>query len=182
MPIILNLILFQIGWFSCVLGAANDWPWIGVCAAAIVVALHIARARRPLKEIALIATATALGTAWDSTLVAAGLFSYPVGNVLANTAPVWILAMWTLFATTLNVSLRWLKGRPFLAGLLGAVGGPSAYYAGAEIGAATLVDPVAALAAQAVGWALIMPLLVTLSSRLDGFRPRERDTGEPCLT
>jgi len=27
-----NIICFQLGWFSCVLGAANHYPWLGVLA------------------------------------------------------------------------------------------------------------------------------------------------------
>ena len=65
--------------------------------------------------------------------------------------PYWILAMWALFATTLNASLGWLHGRPALAGALGMLSGPLAYWAGARLGAIELVQPAAALAALALG-------------------------------
>ena len=67
--------------------------------------------------------------------MAAGWLEYPSGILLSNTAPHWIVAMWVLFASTLNVSLRWLRGRWALATLLGAVAGPLAYYGGAGLGA-----------------------------------------------
>jgi ABC-type amino acid transport system permease subunit len=76
--------------------------------------------------------------------------------------------MWMLFATTLNVSMRWLRGKPLLAALLGLVGGPAAYTAGEAMGGIVLVDQTAAVAALAIGWACIMPLLVWLASHLDG--------------
>ncbi|MGB5202220.1 MAG: DUF2878 domain-containing protein, partial [Sedimenticolaceae bacterium] len=86
----------------------------------------------------------------------------------AALAPYWIVAMWMGFATTLNVSLGWLKGRYWLAALFGAVGGPLAYLAGAKLGGITLISSEAALTALALGWATIMPLLMYLAARLDG--------------
>jgi hypothetical protein len=76
--------------------------------------------------------------------------------------------MWVLFASTLNVSLRWLRGRWLTAAVLGAAAGPLAYYAGAQLGGVVISDPLFAMAALAVGWASFMPLLIKLSTRLDG--------------
>ena len=90
-------------------------------------------------------------------LVASGWVSYPSGQWHAALAPYWIVAMWIGFATTLNVSLGWLKGRYWLATLFGAAGGPLAYLAGAKLGGITLVSSDAAPLALALGWAAIMP-------------------------
>ena len=72
------------------------------------------------------------------------------------------------FAMTLNVSMRWLRGKPKLAALLGFYGGPASYIAGQALGGIVLVNQFAALAALAIGWAVIMPLLMRLSESLDG--------------
>lgn len=85
-------------------------------------------------------------------------------------APWWILALWALFATTLNVSLGWLRSRLLLAGVLGGVAGPFAYWAGERLGALSLREPVAALGALTLGWAAILPALLALARRLDGAR------------
>jgi hypothetical protein len=77
-----------------------------------------------------------------------------------------MVALWALFATTLNESLRMLQTRPWIAALFGAVGGPLAYYAGAGLGALHFVDPGAMLGALTVGWALATPLLLSLARRL----------------
>ncbi|MGB7931118.1 MAG: DUF2878 domain-containing protein, partial [Gammaproteobacteria bacterium] len=82
----------------------------------------------------------------------------------------WIVAMWVLFASTLNVSLRWLRGRWMLATLLGAVAGPLAYYAGAKLGGVVITEPLPAFTALAAGWAAFVPLLIRLSTRFDGMR------------
>ena len=79
-----------------------------------------------------------------------------------------MVAMWMSFATTLNVSLRWLRKRTTLAVVLGAIAGPLAFYAGAELGGVTFLDQRSGLMALAIGWAVMVPMLSILSTRLDG--------------
>ena len=90
-------------------------------------------------------------------------------------APYWMVAMWGLLAIALNVSLRWLRGRWWLAAVLGAVGGPVSFASGVRLGAAHFVDAAAALAAIAVAWALALPLLMWLSDAL-----RRRSLARSC--
>ncbi len=169
--ILLNFIAFQVAWFACVLGGANDRALAGTMVVAAVIGLHLALAQRPLPEALLIAVAAVIGLAWDSGLVALGLMSYPSGNFAPGLAPYWIVAMWALFATSLNLSMAWLKDRPWMAALFGAVGGPLAYLAGERLGGLQMPDPVLALGAQALGWAVLLPMLTRLATRLNGFGP-----------
>jgi hypothetical protein len=170
MKMLLNFAAFQLGWFACVLGGANQLPWLGTLVAILIVTWHLSQAQQPGREFTLLAAVGALGATWDSLLVAGGWLSYPSGTLLADTAPHWIVAMWVLFASTLNVSLRWLRGRWVMATLLGAAGGPLAYYAGAQLGGVVIVEPLFALTALALGWAIFVPLLIKLSTRFDGMR------------
>lgn len=165
---IVNIVLFQIGWFACVLCAARDLPWAGTGVALVVAAIHLARAARPAEELKLIALALVIGVVWDSALVALGWITYPSGTLIAGTAPHWILAMWAIFATTLNISMRWMKKRWLIAFVLGAVCGPLSYWGAGRLGAATFTEPMAALVALALGWGVIMPALMWLSDRFDG--------------
>ena len=135
-----------------------------------VVLLHLGFSRRPGRELRLVGAAMLLGLVVDSVLLATGWLSYPNGQWIPGLAPYWIVAMWGLFATTLNVSMAWLRGRPVLAVLMGAVGGPLSYLAGEKLGAIELVPPLPALAALALAWALAMPLLMRLAERFDGVR------------
>jgi hypothetical protein len=170
MSMLINFIAFQVGWFACVLGAANGMPWLGPIVVTAAVALHLARARRPLPELWLVCCAMVFGLVADSLLLATGWLSYPAGLWLPGLAPYWIVAMWALFATTLNVSMGWMRGRPLLTFLMGAVGGPLSYLAGQKLGAIDLNPPGYALAALALAWGVAMPLLMWLSGRLDGVR------------
>ena len=168
-PMLLNFVVFQIGWFACVLGGANQLPWIGTLVVSIIVAYHLSRASHPRAEFLLILIAIAIGSIWYSFLVWRGWLDYPSGMLIPDTAPHWILAMWAVFATTLNLSLRWLKGRWFIALISGAIAGPLAYYAGARLGGVVLTEQTTALIALSLGWAVLMPLLMALSQHLDGF-------------
>jgi Protein of unknown function (DUF2878) len=167
--IAVNFVLFQIGWFACVLGAAHDRPWIGVLSVALIAAWHLARARFPAREAILLTLAAACGVVFDSTLSQLGIAHFTSGVVVAGLAPLWMIALWILFATTLNVSLRWLHSRLAMAAALGFVGGALAYYSGVRLGAMTLTPPGTALAIVALGWSLLTPLLLAAARRYDGF-------------
>lgn len=174
MSVFINFLLFQAGWFATVLGAANGQPWMGPVVVLAIVALHLRAARRPAVEARLVAGAVLLGLAADSLLLATGWIAYPNGGWIPGVAPYWIVSLWALFATTLNVSMRWLSGRAALAALFGAVGGPLSYLAGARLGAMSFVETAPAVAALAVVWAVAMPLLMKLASRFDGTADRSR--------
>jgi len=54
---------------------------------------------------------------------------------------------------------------------LGAVAGPLSFRAGAALGALNFVKPLPAFVSLAIGWALLLPLIVLLSRRWDGVDP-----------
>ena len=168
MMLLINAVVFQIAWLSSVIGAAREMPWIGPVAVLIAVALHLRTARKPFEEVLLVLSCALLGASFDSILVAAGWVTYEAGLFSAYFAPYWIITMWMLFATTLNVSMRWLRGKPKLAALLGAYGGPTTYLAGQALGGIVITNQLAALTALAIGWAVMMPVLMWLSENLDG--------------
>ena len=174
-----NFILFQVGWFSCVLGGGSDGlAWLGVAVASLIVAVHLYRAGSPRDEMVLVMMTMLVGTLWDGGLTMAGIFIFEAPTLLPNFAPYWLIAMWALFATTLNVSLKWLKGRYLLAAIFGALGGPLAYYAGHRLGAVEFSDTFTAMLAVAAGWSVIMPLLLVLAARLNGYNERRGENYE----
>jgi hypothetical protein len=170
MPLpIVNFLLFQVGWFACVLGGAYSWPWLGTFVAIFIVGFHVFYSTYPGREIWLILFAVVIGAAWDSLLVWLQWITYASGMWSTNLAPHWIIALWALFATTLNVSLRWMKRRLVIAVLSGAIAGPLAYYAGFRLGAVNFTDTSRALVALSIGWAVLMPAMLIVANRLDGY-------------
>ena len=168
MLMLMNIAAFKIGWLSSVIGGAQQMPWLGPLAALIALSLHLYFAKRPQRELILVVSCAAIGAAFDSFLLASGWVQYSSGMFSDHVAPYWIISMWMLFATTLNVSLRWMRSKPLLAVAFGLIGGPLAYIAGQKLGGIILVNQTAAIAALGLGWAAMMPLLLWLSTNLDG--------------
>jgi hypothetical protein len=177
MNLLINVAAFKLGWLSSVVGGAQQTPWLGPLVVFVAVALHLARAQRPSSEFVLILSCGLIGAVFDSALVAAGWVTFPSGMFSEAMAPYWIVTMWMLFGTTINLSMRWMRGRPLLASAFGFVGGPLAYLAGHKIGGIQFVDQPAAIAMLAIGWAVMMPLLMQLGVRLDGVSPESSRVG-----
>jgi hypothetical protein len=179
LPVLVNFALFQLAWFACVLSGAGGVPLIGVAVVALVAGYHLHRTRRPFAELALLAIAATIGALWDGQLAGHGWLLYPSGLFAPWIAPTWIIAMWVSFATTLNVSMRWLHGRYGLALAFGALGGPLAFFAGSRLGAVQFSDPLMAMLVLSAGWALITPVLVLVATRLDGYGTDTRQSVHP---
>jgi uncharacterized protein DUF2878 len=163
-----NFLLYQIGWFGCVLNAAVR-PLTAAAIALLMVAVALWRTPDRRGEVVLLSLAAVIGTLCDtlfvisSRLYYAGALPTPLPPPLP---PLWDMALWPLFATTLNGALGWLKERLMLAALLGAVAGPLAYVAAARLGAVRLGAPSSTLLLLAVAWSVLTPLLLVLARSL----------------
>ena len=63
---LVNFLLFQAGWFICVLGAAAGHPLPAAAAGLVPVALHLALVRQPRREAQLLLASLLLGLCIDS--------------------------------------------------------------------------------------------------------------------
>ena len=156
----INVVAYQCAWFACVLAAAARQPVIGMTVAAAVVLWHLYTAPNPMRELRLVVMAIAVGTAFEFLLAASGW---------VRMQPLLMVAIWAAFATTLNVSLRALRPHYLWSAVLAAVGAPLAYYSGSRLGALHWINETSALVAIALGWAVLMPLLMKSAQRFDGF-------------
>jgi len=170
-----NGVLYQAGWFACVLGGASGRPWLGAATGLAPVLVHLALVERRADEAKFVALAALAGTAIDSAQQAAGTVAFPSGHYAAWLCPVWLTVLWAQFATLPCHSLAWLAGRPIVSALLGAAGGPLAFLAGERLGG------VAFPSGRAVGcgvlalvWAAAFPLLVHFAARSGAFPGRYR--------
>ncbi|WP_162247117.1 DUF2878 domain-containing protein [Rhizobacter sp. Root404] len=163
-----NFVIFQAAWFAAVLGAAHQLPLWGTTCVIAAIAWHLGVSARPGPEAVLVALACAIGLVVESAVAMQGHVAYPSGQPVAGLAPYWMVALWGELAIALNVTMRWLKGRWWLAALLGAIGGPAAFSGGVELGGAVFIDKTAALATLACIYAVALPPLVWLGTRFDG--------------
>jgi hypothetical protein len=166
---VINFAAYQAVWFAVVASAGHGRALLGMGAAALFAGAQLGLSRRRLGDVRLMAAAVCLGVIIDGTLRLSGWLCYasPEPAVPLHGAPLWILCLWAAFALTLTRSLAWLMRRPWLAALLGALGGPLAY-AGAARGfaAVELVPPAArALGGLALGWGAALAVLAYLARR-----------------
>lgn len=169
----INIVVFNLAWLVCVGSAAAGVPIVGALVVSIAVALHLSMADNVRSEMLLLGVAALIGFAWESLLVSANVLDY--GTTLA--APYWIVAMWILFATTINVSMRWLGRNWALAAVAGALGGPLSFIAGQRLGAVEFTDPVITPIVLGAGWAILMPALIHIARSFERTVSKQTPSG-----
>jgi hypothetical protein len=163
----LNLLLYQIGWFACVLGGAFSRPWLGILVALVLVVIHLSLTTEPVNQVKLMLMAVCVGLLVDTCLLHLRVYSFPSGMIVAWLPPLWMTALWLQFATTFRYCFSWLSQRYWLCACLGLFGAPLAFLGGEKLGAVSFLPPrpVNLLILGAL-WSLAIPLLIFLSDRL----------------
>ncbi len=160
---LLNFAMFYLGWFACVMGAGHGQLWLGPSVVAALVLIHLFLTAAPVQEARLILMIGVFGFAVDTLQASAGLYAFARTSAAPWLCPLWMVALWMIFATTLNASMAWLAGRYRLAAALGALCGPVSYVAGARLGAIELPAHAGlSLVGIAIVWACVMPSLLWL--------------------
>lgn len=154
---LVNALLFQLGWFICVLSGDSLWLLLGVA----ILPAHLHWIGRWADEGPMIVGIALIGIALDSFLNWLGVFQFQQVSLLV---PLWLMLLWALLATTLRHGLAW-SARPWWLGcVLGALGGPLSYYAGGRLAGVTFpygTGPT--LLGLGLLWALLLPLLHVLA-------------------
>lgn len=152
--LLLNALLFQAGWFACVL--SPQAPWL-LAVPALALLAHFLWVTRWREEGKLVASVLIAGSALDSFLLQLGVYDFGGQRVLV---PLWLALLWALFGTTLNHCLAWTARPWWLGSLLGAVAGPLSYWAGARLAGVGLpLGTAPTLLLLAALWALLVPVL-----------------------
>jgi len=162
-----NFAMFYLGWFACVAGAGRGQLWLGPALVGVLLLIHLSVAANRAQEARLILAIGLLGFSIDTLQASAGLYAFTRTSVVPWLCPLWMVALWMIFATTLNSSMAWLAGRYRLAAVLGAIFGPASYVAGARLGAIELSsNTLVSLGGIAIVWALAMPTLLLIRGML----------------
>jgi hypothetical protein len=154
---VVNFLCFYAGWFACALNV----NWIGPAAVTGLVGAQLPFARDLRIEFRVVAVAFLLGTAIDTIFEQAGLLAFAGGPRIGPLCPLWIGALWVIFASTLTSSLGWLRTRPMYGVLLGAVCGPVTYLGAAGMSAVEL--GVGGYVAVSIEFGILTPLLARLA-------------------
>lgn len=164
---VLNILLYQSGWFAIVIGVANEHVVPGVAIATALLAVHCLLTTDLKHEVMLVTACVLVGLTVDSTLISVGAIEFSTSASLKVLPPLWLSLMWAQFGSTLNYSLRWLGGSLFIAAVFGFIGGPLAYLGGEALGAVSIQEPRSMSAIWLAGlWSLALPFLVETARRL----------------
>lgn len=161
-----NLAAFQACWWTLIL-TGSRWPWLGLCATGLWASVHLAMTPQARADLLLMGVLFVAGPWLDVLIAAQGWLEYFGAAPYSGAPPYWIFGLWIAFALTVHHAMSAICQRPLLAVLLGAIGGPLAYYTGTRFGAAALPDPAApALLGLSLAWATAMLLISLLSRQL----------------
>ncbi|WNO11247.1 DUF2878 domain-containing protein [Teredinibacter sp. KSP-S5-2] len=153
---IINLILFQLAWFTCAL-LTPQAKWL----LPVYLILHFVLS--PQKRIdTLILPIAVAGISLDYVFMQMGFIEF--GN---QSFPIWLVLLWGLFTLTLNHSLAWLQRlNTLLVAPIGAIGGASSYLAALKFQALTSqLTTVSFTLLYGLTWALLLPLMIWLIRR-----------------
>lgn len=160
--IILNVVAYQLSWWLLV-----EQTHVRLAYACVVLSVMGYAVYRPkrLSSWLVLPLITLLGVTCDSLLAYWGIYG-PVWQ--AQGIPLWLIALWLVFATLFPVSLAWLENRLFLGAILGAIGGPSSYWLGSQLGQITVFSWLDLLILTGV-WLLLTPMLLGLTHWVQRF-------------
>ena len=142
-------------------------PYLGPLVTLIFILVHLFLVKFNNRDIKIILTAIIMGFAIDSLFFQTNLIQYKGGYLVNhNIAPLWIVSMWAGFSITLLYTLNKIKNNYNLAMLLGLIGGPLSYQAGAQIGSIS-VNSYFAYLILSITWGLVTPLLFYIINQLE---------------
>lgn len=152
-----NLVAFNLIWLASVIGR-YELVWVVLPAVLAYSAFLIISSTVKFHQVGLPAF---VGICTDVSLTQMGLFQFDSPSPML---PLWLIALWIAFATTLTQSLSILGRHKLIAGVLGAVFVPLNYIVGARLGAVSFgYDLVLTYAVLSLVWVLLLPLLFYLA-------------------
>lgn len=156
MKILCNVLIYQAIWFFSVLGG-NKGAYVGI----LLLCVHLSLSKVRRADVSMMVLLLLAGFLVDGTLQYVGFFTFTESGF---PIPFWLMTIWLGLAITPHHSLAWLQKRPLLSMVLGALGGPVAYWGGARLGVATFSwDLLPSLFTLALIWASLWPIVMYLS-------------------
>ena len=136
--VLTNALLFQILWFSAILGQGY---WSLIPLSFMFVHLFSMGKYLTISLIPLVVLAV-IGVVFDSIFNYAGVYQFSSESLSLPFLgiPVWLATLWLGFCLTLPVSLAWLIKKPYLFVIGCALLGPMSYLAGRRLEALNFAD------------------------------------------
>ena len=136
---IFTLVGFKITWLACIFGELYFNSWVGFITGAIYLVIFFLNIEDKFKSIKIVLLFSFSGYLFDSIL---SLFELYTIESKTNFLflPIWFLVLWPSFSCLLIKVLSFLRNYTLLSALTGALIGPISYYAGIQLGIASVVN------------------------------------------
>ncbi len=152
----INLGLFKLSWILLVV-----WQSSAVWPALVLLAISLGLHRSTWSAACCAVCIAVAGMMADQLLAFAGVFVFA-----SATLPLWLAVLWLHFGVAVPTGFRFLqKTSLWTQALIGALAGPSSYWAGSLNGAVGFGKPLfTTLAILALLWLLLLPVLIRIGS------------------
>ncbi|WP_099019309.1 DUF2878 family protein [Marinicella litoralis] len=161
MMVIISVILLNVLWFACVLGASNGLLWPSLASLVVLLVVVFANTGFYKKDLYVIGFSLFIGILIDGLLQGSGLLVYASPfHEYSLLPPIWIMILWVGFAASIKTGMQWFLRHPKLGVIVMTLGAPMSYYSASRLGAVEISSMLTALMAIALGW-LIYFLCIT---------------------
>ena len=128
--VLIDLVVFQLEWWLCVLSGNQTIPYGYIFAAFLLIKTRY-RAFYSLHFSLEWLLLTAIGLLTDIIMIHSGVYQFPPAQGLI--LPYWLMVLWMCFAAWF-ISAEWINHRALLMSGLAAIGGVGAYNLGHTLG------------------------------------------------
>lgn len=156
-----NVILLNVLWFTCVLGAANDLLWPGFVVLAGLIGINIYNKWLNKIDLKIVLFSIVFGMIVDGILHAKGIVNYELKIVdIAFLPPMWIMILWVGFGATVRTGMQWLLSHPKVGAMFMLIGAPLSYVSAAKLGAAQIPVLWHAMTFIGISWLVYFIIIV----------------------
>ncbi len=167
---LINFILFQLLWISCIFGAAYQVMWPASLIITALLVGYLYPTIRHQKDILFLSICLGLGFLLDSFMAHFNLITYNYNLGVTDFAPFWIISLWAGFALTLNHSMSWLIKKPKLGTVFIILGAPLSYFSAEKLNAIQINDSVIALTIISILWLVVYHIILAVNAYYDSDR------------
>ncbi len=157
---VINFILFQLLWISCIFGVSYQEITPALVVIGIMLIYHCLPTVRKPGDFKTVILCIGLGFVLDSLLAYWQLVDYFYDFGYDSIAPLWIIMLWIGFGLALNHSMSWMLKRIKLAYFFVAIGPAFSYYSAQKIGAISLNNPILSLTVASILWVIVFSLIL----------------------
>ena len=131
---IVNIIVFYIYWYLCLLGPAKNSYYLGPIIALLYFCFHFIYVENKMNDFKLFILCGTLGAIFESVLYYSGFIFYK--GILTshfNIIPLWVLILWLGFGLTLSHSFKWFFSNHIISSVIAGLITPVIYISAHKI-------------------------------------------------